>query len=137
MERSCTKRFLPGPASGLLHFRKTTESGFWWAVMEMSGSTPRRCRLYRAPSRLIEGSRWPLAPTNRRRLKLRRFACFNLSFWLIPGHISGRLLRRLPFRRQQIILKRFRHQLFELFHAGQFVHVFQSEAEKELLGGLI
>src|SRR5580693_2543254 len=49
-----------------------------------------------------------------------------------------RVLRwRRVFRRNQLSLKRFRHQLLEFFHARQFVDVLQSEAHQEFFGRLV
>src|SRR5271166_4599212 len=49
---------------------------------------------------------------------------------------SAVVLRRF-FRRNQLALKRLRHQFLELLHAGQLADVLQAEAHQEFPGGLV
>src|SRR5207253_1439502 len=49
------------------------------------------------------------------------------SFWLLGSF----------FNRHEITLERFRNQLFEFLHAGEFVYVFQSKAQQKFLCCLI
>src|SRR5882757_2253067 len=59
----------------------------------------------------------------------------NRGFGFTFGMIG--IIRRRVFGRHQLSLERFRYQLFELFHAGKFVHVLQAKAHQELFGGLV
>src|ERR1700751_1541743 len=70
---------------------------------------------------------------------LRGFLCLNtFGFGLSSRRIGTRGLQRSrSFLLQQIPLERLRNQLLELLHAGKLVHIFQSEAEKKFLRGLV